>query len=559
VKGVLGLAVIASCSIAYAVWQSRRGMQDDAAATGRLRPERLPIRDGFAASPSTAAKDAINPSSRTRRAPGTRFPVSAVASAEANDGSASRMSEAVSVTRARPAPPEWRSRDEERLRDSLAGGFVNLDLDNHQQTLAGLRLRIQAAQVGATQSEADLENSPEASDPDVEHPGARRLRSRLAAAAADEHRWAKPDSPADGWLSLIADRKDLQGLPFRKGAACRLNFQAAAVLSAISQGQRGAAAPRRSLEQLSQPFNFASFGGRADLSGTAFVTGAISFIRQSDASLGRYVELSPDSIVPALVQMIQVNGTEERKVLVAALRSIEQPNATAGLVQRALFDLSREVRTAAVAALASRPRADYRQQFLEGLKHPWPAVADHAAVALVTLDDQGAVPQLVELLDEPDPRLPYRNRAGKWEVRELARVNHLRNCLLCHAPSLSLEDPARGVVPTPGEPLPELYYLGQRGTFVRADITYLVQDFSLMESVKDPGPWPKLQRFDYVLRTRELSREEAYLKDDEPAPVSASDALESHRQAVLYALRALTGREGPPSSYYWRRYLALRE
>ena len=42
------------------------------------------------------------------------------------------------------------------------------------------------------------------------------------------------------------------------------------------------------------------------------------------------------------------------------------------------------------------------------------------------------------MLDDPDPRAPVvweENKKRVQEVRELVRVNHHRNCLLCHAPA----------------------------------------------------------------------------------------------------------------------------
>ncbi len=44
------------------------------------------------------------------------------------------------------------------------------------------------------------------------------------------------------------------------------------------------------------------------------------------------------------------------------------------------------------------------------------------------------MPALEKLLDEPAPDAPFK-QGGKWLKRELVRVNHLRNCLLCHASS----------------------------------------------------------------------------------------------------------------------------
>ena len=119
-------------------------------------------------------------------------------------------------------------------------------------------------------------------------------------------------------------------------------------------------------------------------------------------------------------------------------------------------------------------------------------------------------------------------------MREVVRVNHLRNCLLCHAPATTATDPVRGLVPSPGQPLPPPfsvpYYEGQIGLFVRADVTYLRQDFSVPQPVAKPGNWPVHQRYDYLVRTR-------YPTDEElrrPAPKTYPQ-----REAVRWALREM--------------------
>src|SRR5262249_36938824 len=156
-----------------------------------------------------------------------------------------------------------------------------------------------------------------------------------------------------------------------------------------------------------------------------------------------------------------------------------------------------------------------------GLRYPWPAVADHAAEALVALDLRGAVPQLIPLLDARELSEPYPVDQGKTRravVPEVVRVNHLRNCLLCHSYSASPTDPVRGLAPNAEHlvPLPASGARppgkwgggGSRGsvltsTFVRADITFLRQDFSVLQPVPNHGRlWPEEQRYDYLIRLR---------------------------------------------------------
>src|SRR5262249_12955754 len=159
------------------------------------------------------------------------------------------------------------------------------------------------------------------------------------------------------------------------------------------------------------------------------------------------------------------------------LSQIDGPRASVALAQRAIFDLNPEVRKAALEALRDRPRDEYRQVFLDGLVYPWSVVADHSAEALVALELRDAVPGLVALLDAPDPTLPFEKPGAGTVVREVVRVNHLKNCLMCHAPSFAQDDKVRGFVPPSTQPLPpsfsrQYYTPKQEGIFVRADVTY---------------------------------------------------------------------------------------
>src|SRR5262249_5566483 len=113
---------------------------------------------------------------------------------------------------------------------------------------------------------------------------------------------------------------------------------------------------------------------------------------------------------------------------------------------------------------------------------------------------------LKRLLDEAAPTVPFvDSKHQTYMVREMVRVNHFSNCLLCHAPSTNVADLVRGAVPDPSQPLPPptgRYYESDKGMFVRADVTYLKQDFSVPQPVDKPGKWPVMQRFDYLVRTR---------------------------------------------------------
>jgi hypothetical protein len=78
-------------------------------------------------------------------------------------------------------------------------------------------------------------------------------------------------------------------------------------------------------------------------------------------------------------------------------------------------------------------------------------------------------------------------------------------------------------------------------TFVRADVTFLRQDFSVPQPVANAGPWPAMQRYDYLVRERPVSKEELRISDRQPY------GNYPQRQAVLYALQELTKDLNPPS------------
>jgi hypothetical protein len=250
--------------------------------------------------------------------------------------------------------------------------------------------------------------------------------------------------------------------------------------------------------------------------------------------------------------MLQTEDKPVRFRFVRMLSETEDDEAAAALARRAVFDVAPEVREAAVMALRDRPTASYREVLMQALRYPWPAAADHAAEALAALDERAAVGPLVALLDAPDPTAPFRD-AGEWARAELVQINHLGNCLLCHAPSTDKDDRLRGFAPRRGQPLTAPYYGQTEGDFVRADITYLKQDFSVMQEVKEPDGWPYLQRFDYLVRTRRLSGEEVAAlpprADDGKAPTYPQ------REAVLFALRELTGADPGDSAADWRAFL----
>jgi hypothetical protein len=260
---------------------------------------------------------------------------------------------------------------------------------------------------------------------------------------------------------------------------------------------------------------------------------------------------------------MQILGPEEpvfRATLAGVYRHSKGPYVTRVLTRLALFDPAKTVRDEAVNALTDRPAQEYTGLLLEGLRYPWAPVPQRAADALVILNRTEVVPALIDLLGQPSPADPFEqetNGKNTTVVRELVKINHHHNCLLCHAPGGSGRDLPIGAVPSPAEELPPssstAYYAERKGvTVARADVTYLRQDFSMMVSVDDPGPWPKMQRFDFLVRTRVLNAAEVQAFEQEKKQ-RAADYLSPHQQAVLSALRRLTGIDAGSSASAWRQ------
>jgi hypothetical protein len=341
------------------------------------------------------------------------------------------------------------------------------------------------------------------------------------------------------WLADLANRRDLRGLPVRQGAECQMERTLAECLTPMAK------ALRTTLSQIDEFDQKDSFSY-----GMTQAQKALGAQLQRDRGNGH------ERTVTLLMQMLQVGDNNTRMQLVQTLSELSGAPASAALARLAIFDIDDDVHNAAVKALEKRPKGEYRDVLMAGFRYQWSEVADHAAQAISQVEDRAVSLALVDMLDLPDPSAPTLNNNNRWEIRELVRINHLRNCFLCHAPSTSAkEDPLRGFVPTPGGPLRQ-YYDNLRGLFVRADVTYLRQDFSLLLPVDDHGAWPGLQRFDFLVRTRELTAAE--VKSLSAALLAASNSY-PQREAVLTALRNLTGQDAGKKAEDWRRLLWRRE
>jgi hypothetical protein len=367
----------------------------------------------------------------------------------------------------------------------------------------------------------------------------------------------------DQFLKILRqERPDLAGLPFVMGDACRQSKdqQAAFAMEVASvQGARSSIDEAFTSEE-PEPFWTRYKADRLLRNKQAGDAGTAQF------STARAISMR----VAALTQILAPDREDVQQGLVLYLSDIKQADATRALARLAIFSFDAQVRWPALSALKKRDQSEYVDVLLAGLRHPWPAVAKQAAEAIIKLDCKDLVPKLVPLLDEPDPRAPAEivvDGKKTLAVRELVRVNHHRSCLLCHAPGNTPDlvtkagfvhaDVVVGPVPSPGvRMVPPARGYGSFASpdiLVRVDVTYLRQDFSLLLPVKDAAPWPEMQRFDYLVRTRIVTAEEAatyrqWLQKQGPGYLP-------HQQATLTALRALTGRDAEPTVSAWRAVL----
>jgi hypothetical protein len=346
--------------------------------------------------------------------------------------------------------------------------------------------------------------------------------------------------------ALLAKRSDLSGLPMAMGDSCRLTPERGNQFAFELQSLRSAMAnPGALASTITRPGN-----------------------------------THPEARIAALMQVLGPESAHLRLEMVKVFADMNQREATRALANLAIFSEDGPVRTAAIEALKSRPEKDYREILLRGLNYPWPAVAVRTGDTIAKLKRNELLPQLVDMLDSPDPRAPQIKEVHGEKVpvvRELVKINHLRNCLLCHAPAdatgagdfkilnasklpatVSLTAP----VPLPNQQLPTPSPGGGYGQFsipgtlVRIDVTYLRQDFSVKLPVADAKPWPDSQRFDFLVRTRQTTEQEAKAYRDLLRPAKG---LSPYQQVALTTLRNLTGQDAEPTAAAWRRVLAEKK
>jgi hypothetical protein len=372
------------------------------------------------------------------------------------------------------------------------------------------------------------------------------------------------DAQATLALPLLEVVPDAGGLPLRMGSACELSSHQAATLDALS----------RKLRVYTNVLLAPDAEGKRP-EPTAFREKLTKEMR------GKRPEWVRAEAIPTLMQMLMHEERPIRQILIDVLAEIPGRQSTIALAQRAVFDLDREVRASAVAVLKGRAAEDFRPVLLKALRYPWAPAAEHAAEALVGLDDRQAVPQLVVMLKQPDPAGPQSLKKDHAILQEVVRTHHLTNCILCHPPSQNGSEPVLGQDPvltltasTPGQasaarrlqgtPGSHSYGQGSRGggsnqvpALIRGDVTYLRQDFSVLLPLPPRGPGPlaaPTQRFDYIVRTRVVPPKELVL-----LKTNADPTAYPQRESVLFALRELTGKDVGTTTIAWQELFPRAE
>jgi hypothetical protein len=349
--------------------------------------------------------------------------------------------------------------------------------------------------------------------------------------------------------ALMKKRPDLAGLPFVMGEKCRMKPEASKRFVAALDVFRKAESTLPPLPP-----------GPGE-----------PIPPQQKSLMERYTEqaveqkIDPSASVASLMQVLSHEDGTDRIRFAVYLEGMATAEATRALAKLAIFSEEPELRKVALRALKTRAAKDYTEILLAGLKYPWPAVAERAGDAIAKLERKDLLANLIDVLEAPDPRAPRTQEMNQKKVpvvRELVRLNHHHNCLLCHAPvaatsekDAKLLEGLTAQVPVPSESMVAYYRPSVPDILVRFDVTYLRQDFSMKLKVADADPWPELQRYDFLVRTREVTDKEARELQEllRPSPSHVSP----YRQAALSALRQLTGMDTEPTAKAWRKLTGL--
>jgi len=351
--------------------------------------------------------------------------------------------------------------------------------------------------------------------------------------------------------ALLESRPDLSGMPFVMGDDCRTTGERS------KQFTQAVAVVRQAL---------AVIQGNPPGAGVSFWQQYHALVQQHEQNQPRPDRALAEHIaaarVAALTQMLAAETADVRLGLAKHLAGVSNVDATKALAHMAIYSAEDDVRFAALDALKVRREKDYTEILVKGLYYPWPAVAKHAADAIARLERKDLIPQLLAVLDDADPRSPAVKDAGGKPitvVREMVKMNHHRNCMMCHSPGNPSTAPEAlsAEVPIQGQPLPtpaQGYRQSSPDLMIRVDVTYLRQDFSTMLPVTEAQPWPESQRFDFFVRERKIDEDDVAAYRETLTPKEPG-VLSPYHRAALAALRELTGKDAAPTAEAWRKLL----
>jgi hypothetical protein len=393
--------------------------------------------------------------------------------------------------------------------------------------------------------------------------------------------------------ALLEGRADLAGMPFLMGDDCRASGERVRYFTEAANTVRQALAGGGNVRATNvQPAPFAPPPTQAapapvtnfDLVQNMGVLATVNFIpqtpfwqqfnslcEQQDAARTRPDKKCAEHVtlarIAALTQMLAAESPEVRLGLVKYLTGVPHVEATKALARMAIYSAEDDIRAAAITAMKVRRDKDYTDILVKGLRYPWPAVAKRSAEAVAKLERADLIPELLAVMESADPRLPEKKERGGKSValvREVVKVNHHRNCAMCHAPVGSGTPNPSAItaeVAVEGQPLPspaEGYRQSTRELMVRIDVTYLRPDFSASLHVADAHPWPEEQRFDFLVRERKLTSEEAATYREKLTP-RGPGVLSPYHKAAVAALREMTGKDAAPTAEAWRKLLDSRQ
>ncbi|MGF1578045.1 MAG: HEAT repeat domain-containing protein [Gemmataceae bacterium] len=251
----------------------------------------------------------------------------------------------------------------------------------------------------------------------------------------------------DGYLkAMIKHRQDLQGVPFLMGKTCRLPEECWLSFDTSRSCLHSAL---NTPVNLSLPAKEISRADPGTLKRNAASQMWNVFHRQlaQNNMIGVTNTLASHKAgISILMQVMAPESKEFKDGLVASVSQIPHIDATKALAHLAIFAEAKDTHKRAIKALELRREQHYTDVLARGLNYPWPDVARNATEAIVALDRKDMVPALIAMLEQPDPRMPYKlnkpnkankaNKANKglFRIRHLVKVFHNQNCLLCHPP-----------------------------------------------------------------------------------------------------------------------------